>query len=416
MMYHKHVLYLVLLVMATMVAGCRPQNSISEADIQSDTDVANIITPAATTVVSAEATTVTHSNKSQTFRIVPLESEARYQVQEQFLQLDVPTTTVGRTSAIEGYFQLSLEDGNLVLTDNQFTVDLRTLTSNDEERDSSIRERWLESNRYPFAEFTTTSVHDVPPDAPEGQEIPFTLSGEMTIRDITQPIEFDARAMFEDGIITGQATAILSMRDFGFEPPELFGFLRVEDEVTLTIDFTAHDTQASLDQAQTAPQSTITPTTDLVSDIPSDYRKRFFHYTTVNRPDGTFRQMYINPEALEAIRVDETLPNGTMIIMETYRNNRIGGTLFTREKQTGWGSDEVSEIAIEIRNGDWRYPSFAENDFRRLSADSTSCHACHIQAADRDYVFTMPDLIEAARTGSTQISECDRSGRQPCDP
>lgn len=150
-----------------------------------------------------ETTTTTHSNTSQTFRIVPLASEVRYQVQEQFLQLDVPTTTVGRTSAIEGYFQLSLEDGHLVITDNQFTVDPRTLTSDDEERDSSIREHWLESNRYPFAEFTTTSIRNIPPNAPKSQEIPFTLIGEMTIRDITQPIEFDARAMFKDGVITG---------------------------------------------------------------------------------------------------------------------------------------------------------------------------------------------------------------------
>ena len=126
--------------------------------------------------------------------------------------------------------------------------------------------------------------------------------------------------------------------------------------------------------------------------------------------------MYINHEALEAIRVDETLLSGTMIIMETYRNKRIGSTLFTREKLTGWGSDEVSEIATETRNGDWRYPSFAENDFRRLSADSTSCHACHIQAADRDYVFTMLDLIEAARTDVAQATECNRSGRHPCNP
>ncbi|MEM8531158.1 MAG: cytochrome P460 family protein [Chloroflexota bacterium] len=206
------------------------------------------------------------------------------------------------------------------------------------------------------------------------------------------------------------------MRDFGFEPPEILGFLRIEDEVTLAVDFTARDTEAPLNQAQTAPHSTVTPTTDLVSDIPSDYREHFFHYTTVNSPDETFRQMYINYEALESIRVDETLPSGAMVIMETYRNSRIGGTLFTREKLTGWGSDEVSEIAIEIRNGEWRYPSFAENDFRRLSADSTSCHACHVQAAGRNYVFTMPDLIEAAQTGITQASECNRVGRQPCDP
>ena len=206
------------------------------------------------------------------------------------------------------------------------------------------------------------------------------------------------------------------MGDFGFEPPEILGFLQVEDEVTLTVNFIAHNLQAPPDQAQTAPHSIHTPTTDLVPDIPPDYHEWFFRYTTVDQPDGTFRQMCINPEALEAIKANKLLPSGTMIIMETYRINRLGGTLFAREKQDIWDSNEASEIAAEIRNGDWRYPSFATNTFRRLSVDSTSCHACHIQAADSDYVFTMPDLIEAAQTGEAQTSECNRSGRQPCNP
>jgi polyisoprenoid-binding protein YceI len=358
------------------------------------------------------------SPETRTFQIAPAESEVRYDVQEQFFGVQTPTRTIGRTRVITGSFELRLQKEQLTIASNGFIVDLRSLTTDDPERDESIRERWLESNQYPFARFTPSEMPDAPINPDEGREVTLQLLGDLTIRETTRPVTFTVRATLQGDTLTGSATTQILMRDFGFEPPNVLSVVQVQEGVTVTVDFAARDAAAPPIVAQaTLAAPTPTHAIDQVNPIPADYRERFFHYTTVTRPDGTFRRMYINPEALDALRQDQPLPSGTIIIMESFSGaDRRGGTLFSREKRAGWGADALSAIAADVRNGDWRYPSFATDDQRLLSADGASCHSCHTRAESPDYVFTMPDLLRAAQAGVTQQSACNRGGRQPCGP
>jgi hypothetical protein len=43
--------------------------------------------------------------------------------------------------------------------------------------------------------------------------------------------------------LSGSASTFLYMRDFGFEPPDIAGILRVTDGVTVTVNFTAQEVQ-----------------------------------------------------------------------------------------------------------------------------------------------------------------------------
>lgn len=174
----------------------------------------------------------------RTFRIMPEQSEAFYEVQERLFMLPAPSKAVGRTKTIEGEFQLMLGPEPR-LAGNRFRADLRTLTSDSARRDRFIREQWLESNLYPFADFTVTQGQDLPPRYVEGQEVPFKLTGDMTIRDVTRALTFDTRAALTANTLAGTATTFLLMRDFGFDPPEILGALRVDDGVTLTVRFMA---------------------------------------------------------------------------------------------------------------------------------------------------------------------------------
>src|SRR5262245_40312562 len=45
----------------------------------------------------------------RTFTIVPDQSEASYEVQEQFLSRDLPNQAIGKTNAVNGEFQFSLD-------------------------------------------------------------------------------------------------------------------------------------------------------------------------------------------------------------------------------------------------------------------------------------------------------------------
>jgi polyisoprenoid-binding protein YceI len=187
-----------------------------------------------------EATQTSVGAQSRTFRIVPEQTEARYEVQEQFLSRNLPSRAVGKTNAVEGEFQFAL-GGQPTGKVTRITVDLRTLTSDESRRDNRLRRQWLESDTYPYAEFTSTEVQDIPQNYVEGQEVTFKLAGDMTIRDITQPVTFDVKGKLEGDTVTGTATTQIKMTDFGFDPPAIAGMLTVEDQVMIIVDFTAKE-------------------------------------------------------------------------------------------------------------------------------------------------------------------------------
>jgi polyisoprenoid-binding protein YceI len=177
---------------------------------------------------------------TRTFAIVPEQTEASYEVQEKFLNRELPNMALGKTNAVTGELQVSL-DGKPSGKVTKITVDLRTLTSDSSRRDSRIRTQWLESDKYPFAEFTSTDAQGIPDSYTEGQEVNFKLTGDMKIRDVTKPVTFDVKGKLEGDTITGSATSKILMKDFGFDPPDVAGMLTVEDGVTVTINFTAKE-------------------------------------------------------------------------------------------------------------------------------------------------------------------------------
>jgi polyisoprenoid-binding protein YceI len=180
------------------------------------------------------------AGSARTFTIVPEQTEASYEVQEKFLNRELPNMALGKTNAVTGELQVSL-DGKPSGKITKIAVDLRTLTSDSSRRDGRIRTQWLESEKYPFAEFTSTDAQGIPDSYTEGQEVSFKLTGDMKIREVTKPVTFDVKGKLEGDTITGSATSKILMKDFGFDPPDIAGMLTVEDGVTVTINFTAKE-------------------------------------------------------------------------------------------------------------------------------------------------------------------------------
>lgn len=201
--------------------------------------------PAATSQPAAPAATsqsAVPTGNVRTFKIVPEQTEASYAVQEQFLSRDLPNKAVGKTNAVEGELQLSL-DGKPSGKITRIAVDLRQLTSDESRRDQRIRGSWLESDKYPFAEFTSTDVQGAPESYTEGQEVAFKLTGDMKIHDVTKPVTFDVLGKLAGDTISGTATTQILMKDFGFDPPSIAGMLTVQDGVTITVNFTAKESK-----------------------------------------------------------------------------------------------------------------------------------------------------------------------------
>lgn len=182
-----------------------------------------------------------------TFVIVPDQSSAAYIVDEEFLEDALSklginageTVVTGRTNAIEGQLQIDPDDPSGVLGDNRFSVNMTTLETDQSRRDNWIRENGPNFNAFPEASFVATSLDGLPDAIPQGEPVSFEMTGDLTVRDVTQSVTFDVTATLDGDTLTGQATTDLLMSDFGIEPPSFLNTLTVADPFSIEVDITA---------------------------------------------------------------------------------------------------------------------------------------------------------------------------------
>ena len=209
-------------------------------------------TPTATpTVAPAVPTSAPQplAEGARRFVVVPAESSASYVVTEEFFAgalakygIDAGFNEVtGSTQEIAGELQLKVDDPANALAYGEFTVNLPSLTTDQDQRDSWIRDNALESNRYPEARFVASSIQNAPASYTDGSEVTFDLVGDLTVREVTLPVTFAVTATLTADTITGVATAPLQLTDFGFEPPSFANTLTVDNDFLLRIELTAKE-------------------------------------------------------------------------------------------------------------------------------------------------------------------------------
>lgn len=175
----------------------------------------------------------------ESFLIVPEESEVAYEVGEVFLNQDNRfAIAIGITNQVSGEVLVD-RDNPQNSTIGPVEVDISQFTSDSARRDNAIRERFLESNRFPIVTFVPNQVERVPQDYQEGQQIEIQVSGDLTVRDVTKPVTFDVTLEGSGDTITGEATTMILMSDFGFGPISIGGILNTEDEVVVHFRFVA---------------------------------------------------------------------------------------------------------------------------------------------------------------------------------
>lgn len=171
--------------------------------------------------------------------IVPSESPVTYRVGEVFFdkgnQFNV---AVGTTNAVQGEVLIDRVNPRRSRV-GAITVDISQFTSDRPRRDNAIRTDWLESQRYPMAVFTPTGIEGLPDTYTPGQEIPVQISGTLKIREVTRPSTFAVKLRLDGNTLTGEATTMILMTDFGFEPPSILGILKAQNEVKLEFHFVA---------------------------------------------------------------------------------------------------------------------------------------------------------------------------------
>jgi polyisoprenoid-binding protein YceI len=158
-----------------------------------------------------------------------------YRVREQLGGISALTDAVGRTSAVTGSATLEASGNVLAVTAASFEADLSQLESDEGRRDNRIRSIGLQSDQVPTGSFVLAETIDVPADALTGSTVDVTLTGALTIHGVTKTVAIPAQARLNGDRIEVVGALTFPFSDFGMTPPDVAGFVQVEDDATLEV-------------------------------------------------------------------------------------------------------------------------------------------------------------------------------------
>src|SRR3954451_12693850 len=170
------------------------------------------------------------------YTIVPDESAARYRAQEELAQVGA-NEAVGETQAIAG--QIAFDANGMPVPCSRIDVDLRTLKSDEARRDNYLYKNTLQTEQYPLATFVLRGVEGMNGPLVDGQATPVILKGDLTLRDVTKPVAWEADVTLNGDTLTGKAATSFTMEDFNIEKPSVPVVLSLDDTLKLEIDLTA---------------------------------------------------------------------------------------------------------------------------------------------------------------------------------
>jgi polyisoprenoid-binding protein YceI len=150
-----------------------------------------------------------------------------------------PTTVVGSSGIVLGRIEIDPDD----LANSQIgeiLINARVFETDSALRNRAIRGPILDTDTFEFISFVPSDVEGLEGSASIGDELSFTVSGELSIRDITQPVTFDVTAtLTSDGTLEGTATTVVERGPFELVIPSVPSVANVSEEVRLALDFVA---------------------------------------------------------------------------------------------------------------------------------------------------------------------------------
>ncbi len=152
---------------------------------------------------------------------------AGFRVAEKLSQIG-STTAVGRTGSVSG--SLSIADSSV--SDASFTVDLTTITTDRDRRNSQVQ-RALDTGEFPKATFTLTKPITLPADAINGADVAVDAVGDLTIHGQTQEVTIPLQTKLKGSTIVVVGSVDLNFSDYGVSVPKAPVVLSVDDHGTM---------------------------------------------------------------------------------------------------------------------------------------------------------------------------------------
>jgi polyisoprenoid-binding protein YceI len=164
-------------------------------------------------------------------------SRAAYRVKERLLGIDFPNDAVGMTQSVKGSVLLR-PDGSLDSGQSKLTVDLRTMSSDQEHRDEYINTRTLSVDKYPLLEFLPRRITGLPAPLPYRGQHGIEVVGDMTLRGVTREVNWKGVVSYEGPTVGGRLVTNFNFALFALPIPQAPArVLSVEDNIVLEVDF-----------------------------------------------------------------------------------------------------------------------------------------------------------------------------------
>ena len=138
---------------------------------------------------------------------------------------------VGRTSSITG----TTEIRGTTLTAAAFTVDMRSVTSDQERRDRQFHGRIMDTATHPTATFTTAGPVELDPRPGSAAERTVEVPGELTIRGVTRPVTAALTARYAGSAIEVSGAIPIRFADWNIPNPSFGNAVATEDHGLLEL-------------------------------------------------------------------------------------------------------------------------------------------------------------------------------------
>ena len=148
---------------------------------------------------------------------------------------------------------------------------------------------------------------------------------------------------------------------------------------------------------------------DLV-EFPNNYRNDYSQYLSANRANNKPQMVdiYANDTALQSAAEGRSLAHGSKLVMEVYKAATDENGNPVKQDNGVYQPGQLAAIAVmekrdwgveypaEERAGEWGFAFYDASG--QPKANELDCASCHEPKANQDYLFTLPQLSEYART------------------
>ncbi len=163
-------------------------------------------------------------------------NQARYRVREQLANVDFPNDAIGKTTKVEGQIVFDA-NGTVLKEHSKFTVNVAALASDRDRRDNYIRRNVLQTEQFPNVTFVPAAITGLKFPLPDSADVAFRMTGDLTVRDQTRLVTWNAMARIRQGVVTGWANTMFTFAEFAMPKPRVQSVLSVNDDIKLELDF-----------------------------------------------------------------------------------------------------------------------------------------------------------------------------------